>query len=196
MLRYSAAQSDYPQSATSDGRLATTVAYQPVSDAPARELSRLPERYAMFIGERYQQLDLSRQFGCEPSLPLVGDTNLTGSFNQRWQYLQIAVERAGENLVNEVVALISQYQPCVSYIDLAVDANAIDRTLESLNELGFFYAALLPDFAGVDILRLQKLSDASEADFHPSLANDSARRLLAFIRNDASSIGALQPSHL
>ena len=196
MLRYSAAQSDYPQSATSDGRLATTVAYQPVSDAPVRELSRLPERYATFIGDRYQQLDLPRQFGSQPSLPLAGDTNLTASFNQRWQYLQITVERAGENLANEVAALIIQYRPCVSYIDLAVDANAIDRTLESLNELGFFYAALLPDFAGVDILRLQKLTDASEADFHPNLANDSAHHLLAFIRNDASSIGVLQPSHL
>jgi hypothetical protein len=196
MLRYIAAESDFQQNASRGERLATTVAYQPVADAPAQKLLRLPERYAEFMAGLYQQLALPRQTDCQPSLPLRRDASFTASFNQRWQYLQMDVEKAGENLADEVAALINRHKPCVSYIDLPVDGNGVDPAVESLNDLGFFYAGLLPEFAGTDILRLQKLSDAAESDFQPDLANEAASRLLEFIREDAHSIGVPGPGRV
>lgn len=189
MLRYIAAESDFQRNASRGGRQAATVVYQPVADAPARKQLRLPEKYAEIIDDLYRQLSLPRKTDCQPSLPLRRDANLTVSFNQRSQCLQMQVEKSGANLADEVAALINRYKPCVSYIDLAVDGNGVDMAVESLNNLGFFYAGLLPEFAGADILRLQKLSDAAEPDFQPELANEAASRLLEFIREDAHAIG-------
>ena len=194
MLRYIAAEADFQRNASRGGRLAATIAYQPVADAPARKLLRLPERYAELMRDLYQQLALPRQTDYQPSLPLRRDASLTASFNRRRQYLQMDVKRAGENLADEVAALINRHKPCVSYIDLAVDGNGVNLAVESLNGLGFFYAGLLPEFAGADILRLQKLSDAAEPDFQPNLANEAASRSLEFIREDAHAIGVPGPS--
>lgn len=196
MLRYMAAKSDFQHNQSRGERPATTIAYQQVADAPARKLLRLPDRYAEFMAGLYQQLALPRQTDCLPSLPLRRDASLNASFNQRWQYLQVDVERAGENLADEVAALINRHKPCVSYIDLAVDGNGINLAVESLNGLGFFYAGLLPEFAGADILRLQKLSDAAEPDFQPKLANEAASRILEFICEDAHAVGVPGPSRV
>jgi uncharacterized protein (TIGR00369 family) len=146
---------------------------------------RLPGRYAELMGDLYQQLAVPRKTDCQPSLSLRRDASFTASFNQRWQCLQVDVERAGENLADEVAALINRHKPCVSYIDLAVDGNGVNLTIESLNGLGFFYAGLLPEFAGADILRLQRLSDAAAPDFQANLANEAA--MMAF----ADSLGAV-----
>ena len=195
MLRYIAGKSDYEQTTAQGARLAATVVYQPVSDAPPQELLRLPVKYAELISDLYSQLSLPRQIRSQPNLPLPADASLTSSFNQRSQCLQIDIEGAGVNLANELAALIGQHQPCVSFVDLPVDCNDVDMIVESLNKLGFFYAALLPSFASTDILRLQKLSHATEADIQPDLVNDTSRRLMEFIREDAFSVGALKPSH-
>ena len=194
MLGFIAADSDDQQSGPQKGRLAATVAYQSIARARARNLQRLPVRYAEFLANLYKQLKLSRQIAHHPSLPLQNNSSFTSHFNPLRRCLQVDVEKNGRNLADELQVLINQHQPCVSYIDLPVDSNGIDQVIEHLNKLGFFYAALLPDFAGSDILRLQKLSPASSSDFQPKLANEPARKLLKFIQGDACSAGAVSLS--
>jgi hypothetical protein len=57
---------------------------------------------------------------------------------------------------------------------------------DALRPLGFFYAALLPDFRDGDVLRLQYLPGRSGKSARPEVATEDARRLLDFIDRDRS----------
>ncbi len=193
MLSYVGAESDFQGRPSLTGRLAATVAYQPVSAAPPRRLARLPGRYQTLLRQLYRSLGLPLEVENRPDFSPRHDARLALTFNKRWRYLQMEVEEVGERLGAEVELLIDQYQPCVSYIDLPVDCNGVDLAVESLNAIGFFYSALLPCLYGADILRLQRLQGARESDFQPDLANETAGRLLDYARREAQSIGVLPP---
>lgn len=185
MLSYIKLDSEQAENSSPAERIATTIAYQPVSKTKVKNLARLPEKYAPLLRDLYQQLKLPREIDNHVSLPLQGETIFTSSYNQRSQNLQMNINQVGEKLADEIVELIKQHQPCVSYLDIPVDCNGIDQAINSLNELGFFFAGLLPEFTDVDILRLQRLSHAVKADFKPKLTNDTACQLLKFIAADA-----------
>jgi hypothetical protein len=189
MLGYINRLFDSKDNTQQDKSSAVTIVYQRLAESAHLKLKRLPTRYAHLIKDLYHQSRIVRQIDSQPSLNVPSRSNLNWSFNRRRQCLQICIYEIGEGLLDEISAKIDQYQPSVSYIDLAVDADGIDQAVESLNFLGFFYSGLLPHFSSTDILRLQKIFNADQVDFQPTLVNKTACQLLDYICRDARSIG-------
>jgi len=169
-------------------RLAATVAYQALSSPPSRELI-LPERYYTVITSIYENLNLDRQM-IKPVLPLdqslVNDeAQLIKNYNPQRELLHIFVATEGRHIASKVSALIEKHQPKITHIDLPLDNSEIDFVIESLIDLGFFFSALLPEFAHTDLLRLQAISALTPSDFELNLINEDAINLANFIRSDA-----------
>jgi len=170
------------------GRLAATVAYQPLSPPPRREVI-LPERYRAVIANIYKKLNLDRKITnplLSLDLSLVNDeTQLIESYSPQRDLLHIFVTTKGAHLASKVSASIKKYQPKVTHIDLPIDNPDIDVMIESLRDLEFFFSALLPEFAHTDLLRLQAISSLTPNDFELNLINEDAISLCDFIRNDS-----------
>ena len=188
MLRYIETQESSP---ALNKRLAATIAYQPVDNPLPKTIMRLPKKYEGLLKNLYLQPKLPRQINDEPCLPSSANSNLTVRFNSRWKLLQINIESTGENLQEKIASILNRYQYCACYLDLPVDANGINQTIETLNKLGFFFAGLLPDFSQSDVLRLQKLPNAMIEDFQPKLVNKTGLQLLSHLQKEAQFIGVL-----
>jgi len=170
------------------GRLAATVAYQPLSPPPCREVI-LPERYYTVITSIYENLSLDRRV-TKPlhslGQSLVSDeARMIENYSPQRGLLHIFVAIEGRHIASKVSALIEKYQPEITHIDLPLDNSDIAIVIESLRKLGFFFCALLPEFAHTDLLRLQAISSLTPSDFELNLINEDAISLANFIRNDA-----------
>lgn len=175
-------------------RLAATIAYQPLADAPAR-LVRLPSRYERLILGFYSSAGLTRE-----NAPIERG-NVTGggankfsdpSYSARRGVLYSSVGRADREAfdvrLTQLQAGLTRHDPEVCHIDLPLDSPLIDEQVLQLNSLGFFFAGLLPEFAHTDVLRLQRLNVVDENAFSPELANPEARLILQQIAVDARDV--------
>ena len=92
--------------------------------------------------------------------------------------------RAGKDLEAEIRSFTGRHAAIVEQIDVPLDEPAIDRVVDELVGMDFFYAGLLPEFAHTDLLRLQRLNRPTSDSFTPALANPNARGLLEFMVKD------------
>ena len=188
MLAYVPESTDYKLDEKHPSRLAATVAYQPLSPPPSREVF-LPERYLAVISSIYDNLSLDRRLtkplrSLDQSL-VSDDIRIIENYSPQRGLLHIFVENEGHLIASTVAAIIEKYQPKVTHIDLPLDNSDIDAVIESLRELGFFFCALLPEFAYTDLLRLQAINSLTASVFELNLINEDAINLSNFIRNDA-----------
>jgi len=188
MLAYVPEATDYKLDKQQVGRLAATVAYQPLSPLSSREVI-LPERYQAVISSIYENLNLDRRVTTplhSRGQPLVSDkAQIKHHYSPPHGLLHIFVESEGSHISSQVSALIEKYQPEITHIDLPVDNPDIDAVIESLRELGFFFSALLPEFAHTDLLRLQAINSLTVRDFELNVINEDAINLSNFIKSDA-----------
>lgn len=189
MLSYIAADADYRSIERPSGRLAITVAYQPVCEAPPRNLACLPVIYGPHIEQLYSTLGLQRSLSGD-AVATPGAAQLSERNNSHWRHLSLQVLAGGSGLLEKVTEAIARYQPATSYIDFAVDIPGVDIVVDQLRTLGFFYAGLLPEYSETDCLRLQAIHEDVGQVFEPLLANAAAQDLLGFIRADARAVGA------
>ncbi len=188
LLGYIPADTEYTAIDKRNHRLAVTVAFQPLDRMPPRNLARLPERYADLLTEIYHSAGLDRIVPeGDHAVAFLRNSVLSHSFNPRRKALHVSVDSVGDDLDESVRKMLNERDPAVAIVDLPVDALGIDAAVESLRSLGFFFAALHPEFCDTDILRLQRLRDRSAEVLNPTLANDGARGILEFIRADMGS---------
>jgi hypothetical protein len=91
--------------------------------------------------------------------------------------LRIEVESAGSDLEAFVDGLLHEQRAGVAQVDLRLSDPGVGAAVEALRELGFFFCALLPEFAASgDVLRLQRL--AVETVTLPDLVFPKARGIL------------------
>jgi len=170
------------------GRLAATVAYQPLSPLPLKEVI-LPERYRVVIASIYENLSLDRRVmkPLESSYrsSISDGARIIEHYSLQRGLLHMFVATQCSDIASKVSALIKKYQPIITHVDLPLDNPDIDVLIESLRELGFFFSALLPEFADTDLLRLQAIRSLTPSDFELNLINEDAINLGDFIRNDA-----------
>lgn len=179
MLAYVPAETDYVAVGQPAGRLATTVAYQPI--APLRERAvLLPERHAALLESLYSEIGAPRTGGQARGARKM--SSLRSSRSAREKILRVMVGDAGDDLGHVVASLCDGAD--VAHVDLLLDDPGVERAVEGLAELGFFFGALLPEFGRTDVLRLQRLAGQPPSAFRPQLANPGARRLLAYIDED------------
>ena len=176
------------------GRIAATVAYQPLTAPSMREVI-LPERYHDVIADIYAKLEFDRRITKAQNIKVQngrkqglvsGEADLIENFNPQQELLHIFVAAEGRRIRSKVSALIRRYQPKVTHVDLPLDSSDIAFVIEDLRELGFFFCALLPGFAHTDLIRLQAISSLKPSDLELKLVNQDAISLASFIRHDAA----------
>ena len=184
MLAYIAATHTNAASSQQPGRLAATVVYQPIQLMPSRSVC-LPSRYREILREIYDALRFERaEYDRQPAHPNDVSATLNVDFNPRRASLHLFLRAPGSGLHSRIDDAMKEHQPYVTYMDVPLDDPAVDSTIDVLNNLGFRYCALLPEFAHVDVLRMQRLGAARAEDLEPNVINEDAIRMCAFIRAD------------
>ncbi len=178
MLDYIPAETEYLDIDQPGGRIAATIVYQPLADAPATK-SFVPERYESLIGTLAESLELDRVFDAGPrTLNTAGEVTI--SMNSKRGVTQVMVDKIGQSALDEIIRLDDV--PLV-LVDLPMDNPTVGPAADHLLNNGYRYCGWLPGFAGCDILRLQKL-DFDRVD-QPRLVTTEAVRLFELIQQDS-----------
>ena len=168
--------------------LAATVVYQPLTPVPKREVV-LPTKYHTVIARLYEKLSLDRVvISASQSLDknlTTDDAPIDADYCSKRGVLHIYTKKAGINLAESVSALIVKYQPKITHIDIPLDNVTIDSVVDNLNDIGFFFCALLPEFAQTDLIRLQAITSIVPDDLELNLINEDAIGLGEFICQSA-----------
>jgi serine/threonine-protein kinase RsbW len=178
MLSYIPAGTDYKDLSgpAEQGRLAVVTVYQPIAAAPIRHVF-LPPRFASMLRAIYERAGLTRRSPAPVADPPTGPTHLHSTLDARRGLLRIEVEQIGEDLDDRVGAALRADQAEVAHVDLLLSDPAVPHAVDALRQHGFFFCALLPEFAAGDVLRLQRLHGPMPA--LPELVNRDARDILA-----------------
>jgi hypothetical protein len=182
MLDYIPAETDYREIDRSDGRVAATVAYQPFAAAPQRELWISP-RYFAVATQLYGAASLDRTFQVPDGLTPSRATEMTASFNQRRGLHHVHVAAVGTDF-SRALDTAARADATVGHVDLCLDDPGVTVAVEELRKRGYFFCALLPEFAHTDVLRLQRLVSPTASSFAPKLANAGAIELLARMKRE------------
>lgn len=165
-----------------DSRLAVTVVYQPVVEAPP-QLIYLPTRYAELILELAGDLGLARE-AAEGSGPADGETRFKRSLDPRRGLERVRVERIGPDITAGISSILEDTDARLVHVDLPMNDPGVDYAVEGLRPLGFGFAAWLPGWAGHDVLRLQRIGEPSDAELEPTLHSAEAQSLMKLIRRE------------
>ena len=182
MLDYIPAETDYRAIDRGAGRIAATVVYQPFSPAPQRTLWIAP-RYLDVARQLYGAASLERTLRVANDPATSQTTRMSASFNKRRGLHHVHVAAIGTDFAY-AVAGASKSEAAVSHVDLCLDDPGIGAAVAALRAQGYFFCALLPEFAHTDVLRMQRLTFPAASSFAPKLANRGAIELLARMRRE------------
>jgi hypothetical protein len=182
MLDYVPAETDYRGIDQGEGRIAATVVYQPFAPAPHRAVW-MPSRYVAVAKEFYRAASLDRSIAIanDPIVPRT--TSAVASFGKRRGLYHVHVDSIGTDLMH-VISAASHADAALSHVDLCLDDSGVGIAVEQLRALGYFFCALLPEFARTDVLRMQRLTSPTARSFAPKLANAVALELLPRMRRE------------
>jgi serine/threonine-protein kinase RsbW len=167
-------------------RGSVVVYFHPLADLEPRQLF-VPSRYRSLIESTYERMRLPRTFReAEP-----GDAPAASAIHvevkTRRGLARIEVESAGRDVVAQVAQRFREL--CVRRLDVIhldlplADAPAM-AAVDELAGLGFFFAAIVPELWGGDVLRLQYLNNIDLDPGSIVLYTDEAKRLLDAILDD------------
>lgn len=162
------------------GRLAVTVVYQPLLEAPAQSI-HLPGRYADLILGLAEALGLGRSAAAAARAP-TGASRLARVLDAPRGLERISLDRIGADLAGHLPASAATAGAGPVHVDLPMNDPALDHAVELLAERAFAFAAWLPGWAGHDVLRMQRVADATDAELSPRLCSPQARDLMSMIR--------------
>ena len=163
-----------------DDRLAVTVVYEPLIEAPEATIC-VPDRYQDLIAGFAKHLQLRRTLtrGFEE---VTGKTKVQSTVDMHRKLERLSVEHIGQDFADVVMSATEASGATLIQVDLAMDQPAIYHAVEGLRGAGFGFAAWLPGWSESDVLRLQLLRGATESELHPKLHSPAANELAAFIR--------------
>lgn len=186
MLDYIPAETDYREIDRGVGRLAATVVYQHLVAAPARQLW-VPADYLDLASDRYDSASLERTL-LPADHPFEGRrTEVEISFSAKRGLLNLYVAAAGNDFDDALTAALAAQPHVVAHVDLCMDDPGIGSAVRTLRQQGFFFCALMPEFAHTDVLRMQRLTNIAPTSFSPRLANPDAQRLVESMRKEHAS---------
>lgn len=185
MLGYVPAGTEYRDLAdgASGSRLAVVIVYQPLAPAPART-AFVPDRYGDAMARFYEGARLERELRPAAASLESETARMEASFDVRRSLLRIGVELAGRDVGERVDELCRARPADVAQVDLSLADVGVAAAVEILRRQGFFLAGLLPEYLRGDVLRLQRLANASPEILTPELATHTGRALLAAITAD------------
>jgi GNAT superfamily N-acetyltransferase len=186
MLAYIPAATEYRDlvSPSPAGRLAAVTVYQALGVAPVRNVA-LPRRYGALLREIYNAAGIERHEITSNLDSVSSSANVTSDFDAQRSLLRIHVEHIGSDLGAQVDAIEREHPSDITHVDLVLSDRSVSREVEDLHARGFFFCALLPDYAATDVLRLQRLRTGSWT--RPDLVNTRARAILEAILADRAA---------
>jgi hypothetical protein len=189
MLAYIPADTEYRDlvATSPKGRLAAVTVYQTLGTAPPREVV-LPRRYGPVLREIYARAGLERKEIAPAPARASSSAKLSTDFDPQRALLRIDVAHAGDDLCARVDELERAYASEVTHVDLLLSDPAVENAVETLRAQGFFFCALLPEYAASDVLRLQRLRTGVWVA--PQLVTADARKLLDGVLADRVAVFA------
>ena len=189
MLDYIPAETDYREIDRGEGRIAATVAYQPFGPAPHRTVWIAP-RYLDVARQLYSAASLDRSLQTANDSEVPRNTSVAASFNKRRGLHHVHVAAIGSDFAHAFAAA-SNAEAAVSHVDLCLDDPGVGGAVSTLRTQGYFFCALLPEFAHTDVLRMQRIASPTASSFAPKLANGGAIELLARMRREYEGAAAV-----
>lgn len=165
-----------------EGRLAVTVVYQPILEAPSQTI-HLPRRYESMILGFARSLGLEREVDQERIAPNAA-TGLSRQVDEPRGLERISIDSIGGDVETRVEEAIDGTAADLLQVDLPMSDPGIDHAVEALRSLGFAFCAWLPAWAGHDVLRLQGLRAPAESELEPSLFSPEAEAIMGLIRSE------------
>jgi hypothetical protein len=165
----------------SPGRLAVTVAYEPLQPAPRQDIF-VPGPYGALVIELADELGLERHIGAGARALPSGSSRFEHVHDLGRSIDRYSVRSAG----SDIAAMTRGATADVHHVDLPMDDPAIGPATGALRAEGFVYAAWMPLFAGTDVLRLQRIRTPTPDTYSPMLLSPRAHELLAMIRREAA----------
>ena len=163
------------------GRLAVTVAYEPLQPSPPQDIF-VPAPYRALVTELADELGLERHIGAGAQALPAGSSRVEHVHDTDRSIDRFSVRRVG----SDIAVMTSAATADVHHVDLPMDDPAIGPATEALRAEGFVYGAWLPLFTGTDVLRLQRIRTPAPDTYSPLLLSPRAHELLAMIRREAA----------
>lgn len=183
MLGYVPSETTYENvESVPTGRLATTVVYQPISEAPPRDII-VPGRYADLIEDFASELGLVRHFSSAIVSDTVQQTKIQDVLDNRRSLRHVATTNVGDDFSELLDRIVSD--PCadIVHVDFALDDPRVDEGVDLSFKRGFKFCAWLPEFRHTDVLRMQLIHDPTPEIFEPVLATQRAKAILEVIKS-------------
>ncbi|MBT4513030.1 MAG: hypothetical protein HOC20_12595 [Chloroflexi bacterium] len=171
-----------------DGRrIAAVLLYFPLHPAPPQTIY-IPERYQKIIDSVYSRLKQDRAIQISTYQPLIEKTIATIDKKPRQGTARIRIDAVGRNLIETVAAFKDTSRSAfpVLYVDLPLADPSSAGFVEGLRSLGFFYAGIVLERSGSDILRMQCMNRNYINPEAIVLARPHGKNLLEFILSDRS----------
>ncbi len=167
-------------------RTATVLYYLKVNEGPLRVVYP-PPRHREMIGRIYERGGFRRDlraFAASAGSPdMPASARITVDVFPDWSEASLAVTAYGRELPELVKFRLREL--CVRRIDwigldLPLSEPGAALLCPALEALGFFFAGVIPELSGGDILRLQYLNEI-EPDLEPQIASDFGRELFQYV---------------
>ncbi len=163
------------------------ILFQPLKPAPAREVY-VPDRYAIVIQAATDRCRLDRAVVTASELNAMGSrASIRRVLKPRQDVCYVWLDGWGEDVLARIAQIAEECDRAGTraiYLNLPLDGGATDALVSDLQELDFFFAGVLPEYAGRDWLTLQRVSDACLDVENIVLTNDTSRALLDFVLGD------------
>ena len=166
-------------------RLAVTVVYQPLVEAPAREIF-LPDCYHDLILNFAKHLQLRRTVS-HLLTELSGKTKIRRTVDMNGSLERLTAEHIGNDFSAVVVSATANSNASLIHVDLTLNQPEIQPAVKALLAAGFAYCAWLPGWNESDVLRLQLPKNPTTEELHPVLHSGPAEGIVARIRNELAS---------
>jgi serine/threonine-protein kinase RsbW len=167
----------------SSKRTATVLYYLPVNQTPSR-VAYPPPRHWEIIRRIYEHGAFPRELA-PPSAraEIAASSRIKVDVFPDWSEASLAVTACGRDLPELVKARLREL--CVHRIDwigldLPLTEPGAAEFCPALEAIGFFFAGIIPELSGGDVLRLQYLNDV-EPDLDPQIASDFGRELFRYV---------------
>lgn len=165
-------------------RTATVLYYRKVNEGPPRVVHP-PAHHRTIIQRIYERGGLPRD------LALAGQVSTQTTARARvkvdvfpdWSEASLTVTEYGPDLPELVRSHLREL--CVRRIDwigldLPLTVPGSEQCCAAVEALGFFFAGVIPELYGGDVLRLQYLNDV-DPDLEPKIASDFGRELFEYV---------------
>ena len=164
-------------------RTATVLYYTPLNPPPPR-VAHPPDRHRDIIRRIYERGAFPRTISTTPTGAVTAASGrIRVDVFPDWSEASIAVEAYGNDLPQLIRTRLREL--CVKRIDwigldMPLNEPGAADLCPALESLGFFFAAVIPELFGGDVLRLQYLNDI-EPDLEPQIVSDFGRELFRYV---------------